>query len=87
MKIGNKIVIRASAQTWMGLAPGASHFYGVIENTETDWADQSKGLPDEETALKWATAYFFRKFDVTQYILVVGCNLGEWVLLGAGDVD
>lgn len=87
MKIGSKTVIRGSAQTWMGLAPGASHFYGVIENSETDWTDQSKGFPDEETALRWATDYFFRRFDTNQYILVVGCTLGEWTLLTSGDFN
>jgi len=77
MKVGDKTVYRVSAQSWAGICPGATHFYGVVENTETKWSKTLEGVDTPAEAMQMAIAEYFRMFDPQENILVVGVSQSE----------
>lgn len=78
MKVGDKVVIRASAQTWGDYTPYASHWYGVLDNTETTWSTTAEtGRDTREEAVLDAVREFVNTFSLDEYILVVVMSQSE----------
>lgn len=80
MKVGDKTIIRASAQSWGDFSPQATHFYGVLENTEDTWSHTLDARGSEAEALEDAVEEYFKRFDHKKYILVVGASQGDMCL-------
>ncbi len=75
MNVMEKVVYRASAQTWMGMDGRAKHWYGVLSDTETgeDWI--SEPMDTETAALRAAVDKWFELRGPAESRLLVGFSL------------
>ena len=81
MKLGDKVIFRGSAQSWAGLAPGATHFHGVLENTETGWEEMSKrGFKTEAKALEWCARVWVGVSNPRESLLWLGASQTDMCL-------
>ena len=83
MKVGDKIVIRLTAQTWAQLAPLAKHWTPVIENTETKDEVLLPTVDTADEAFILNLQYYLDNYDRRKFIAVVGTSqtdmCQEWI--------
>ncbi len=71
MVVAGKKVYRVSAQSWASVVSTASHYYGVLTDTETGAEWQSPPYDTEMEALRAATEQWFDCCDCQKSRILV----------------